>query len=311
MMGVRFFGAWFLILLAVGSQAQRLPVPPLNNQRIHDQAGILSPATVQSLSQSLQHYEDTTSNQIAILTLSTLGSEAIEEYTYRVASEWKLGRADKDNGVLLLVSIQDRKMRIEVGKGLEGALTDAQSGRIIRNEMAPAFRQGNYDEGVQKGVDAIIRAIGGEYKMTDPEVGGNEGAGDWFVSLIVLFVIGSFAYTIGYTRGFFGWVGYLFLMPFVWIFPPLVLPASVAKWGLGAYIVGMPLWRFLLHHTAWGKARVKRFEEANRHRRTGGGMRGGGWYGGGGWSGGGSGWGGGGFSGGGGSFGGGGSSGSW
>jgi uncharacterized protein len=116
----------------------------------------------------LKAERDSTSNQIAILIMPSLEGGSLEEYTLRVAEKWGLGKADRDNGVLLFVSRDDRKMRIEVGYGLEGSLTDAVSSRIIRNEIAPSFRQGDYDAGIRAGVMAIIQAIKGEYVNNDP-----------------------------------------------------------------------------------------------------------------------------------------------
>jgi len=99
-----------------------------------DEAHALKQETIDQLEHQLAQYEDSTSNQIAILIINTLDGETIEEYSLRVAEKWKLGQKDKDNGVLLLIAVDDHKMRIEVGEGLEDALTDAQSNRIIRNE---------------------------------------------------------------------------------------------------------------------------------------------------------------------------------
>ncbi len=142
-------------------------VPELWGQRVHDDAHVLSTKTVDELEKGLAAYQDSTSNQIAILIIQSLDGDVLEDYSIRVAEKWKLGQADKDNGVLLLVAVDDHKMRIEVGQGLEGVLTDAIASRIIRNEMAPNFRRGDYDTGIKEGVDGIIKAIGGEYSSGD------------------------------------------------------------------------------------------------------------------------------------------------
>ncbi|HCW06334.1 MAG TPA: hypothetical protein DGG95_03100, partial [Cytophagales bacterium] len=120
-------------------------VPELWGQRVHDDAHALKQESVDLLEKSLKAYEDSTSNQIAILLIQSLDGDVLEEYSIRVAEKWKLGQKGKDNGVLLLVAVDDHKMRIEVGQGLEGVLTDALSSRIIRNEIAPEFRRGDYD----------------------------------------------------------------------------------------------------------------------------------------------------------------------
>lgn len=146
----------------------QLSVPEHGGVWVHDDANILSAQTEARIESMLKGERDSTSNQIAVLTIPSLQGESIDEYSLRVAEAWKLGKADKDNGVLLLIAIEDKQIRIETGYGLEGVLTDALSSRINRNEIAPHFRQGDYDGGVQAGVVAIIQAIKGEYKNDDP-----------------------------------------------------------------------------------------------------------------------------------------------
>ena len=153
----------FFIALAAPALAQ-LPVPAHGGRWVHDEARVLSPQTRTQLEALLKAERDSTSNQIAVLLVSSLQGDDIDLYANRVFNDWKLGDEKKDNGVLFLLAIEDRKMRIEVGQGLEGVLTDALSSRINRNKVAPAFRQGNYDAGVIAGTLAIIKAIEGEYK---------------------------------------------------------------------------------------------------------------------------------------------------
>lgn len=150
------------IALASNLSAQKT-VPELWGIRVHDDAHALKQETVDQLEKELKAYEDTTSNQIAILIVQSLDGEVLEQYSLKVAEKWKLGKKDKDNGALLLIAVDDHKMRIEVGQGLEGVLTDAQSSGIIRNEIAPEFRRGDYDAGVKAGVKGIVKAIAGEY----------------------------------------------------------------------------------------------------------------------------------------------------
>src|SRR5688572_9154570 len=163
---MKFKSTWVLPALAflinVNIAFSQRAVPPLANKRVHDEAQVLSSHTVEQLEIQLKQYEDSTSNQIAILIINSLEGDVIEEYSIRVAhNEWKLGQSKNDNGVLLLIATDDRKMRIEVGYGLEGVLTDVLCNRIIRNEMAPNFRRGDYDAGVLLAINAIVRAIGG------------------------------------------------------------------------------------------------------------------------------------------------------
>ena len=183
-----------LLLLLVTpylSTAQK-PIPELWGLRVHDDAHVLKQETIDALEQRLKVYEDSTSNQIAILTTQSLEGEVLEEYSLKVAEAWKLGKENKDNGVLLLIAVDDHKMRIEVGHGLEGVLTDAHSNRIIRNEMTPNFRKSDYDAGVTAAVDAMIKSIGGEYAADDSD--------DWSTTdtLLLVGIISFFVLIIGY-----------------------------------------------------------------------------------------------------------------
>lgn len=143
-------------------QAAALEVPPLQG-RVNDLAQILEPATQQLLEENLARLEQEDSTQIVVLTMPSLDGDNLESFSLRVFEHWRLGQKDKDNGALLLIAVQDRKIRIEVGYGLEDRLTDLLSGRIIRNEIAPAFRQGDYNQGVINGVGAMIQAVQGAY----------------------------------------------------------------------------------------------------------------------------------------------------
>ncbi|MBK7650036.1 MAG: TPM domain-containing protein [Flammeovirgaceae bacterium] len=156
----------YALLISFSAFAQKA-VPDLWNMRVHDDAHVLKQETIDALEKKLKVYEDSTSNQIAILILSSLDGESIEEYSMRVAEKWALGQKEKDNGVLLLIAVDDHAMRIEVGAGLEGVLTDALCSRIIRNEMAPNFRRADFDSGVTAAIQAIVAGIGGEYKGDD------------------------------------------------------------------------------------------------------------------------------------------------
>ena len=307
----RFLIFIFFFGIASLAQAQK-EVPKLWGQRVHDDAKILSQATIDNLEGRLKNFEDSTTNQIAILTVSSLDGEPIETYSIRVVEEWKLGQAKTDNGILLLISTGDRKVRIEVGQGLEGVLTDALSNRIIRNEIAPNFRRGDYEAGVVAAVDAIIKATKGEYKADNNLTSrGKRGGGTGAFGLIIFAVLAVFTYTALFAKGCAGWGTYGVLTPFYFFFPGFVLGSQTAGlYIFFAFLIGFPILKLLFSRTAWGKGIADQMEQSSRNRRGGGWSSGGGWFmggGGGGWGGGG----GGGFSGGGGSFGGGGSSGSW
>lgn len=141
---------------------------------ISDFANILKDNERQSLEDKLSNFEKKSSNEIAVATIDNLGDDTIEDFANKLFEEWGIGKKKKDNGVLILIALQDRKMRIEVGYGLEGALTDAQANWIINNIMKPAFRESNYYTGIDQAVDKIISATEGEYLPSEKTfAGGN------------------------------------------------------------------------------------------------------------------------------------------
>jgi uncharacterized protein len=133
---------------------------------ITDAADLVDQGTELKIEQFLKDFEKSDSTQIAVLTIPSLEGESLDEYALRVAENWGIGQESKDNGALLLVAHQDRKIRIEVGYGLEGRLTDLLSGRIIDNEIAPRFRSGDFEGGIVAGVVAMAEAVRGEYQGT-------------------------------------------------------------------------------------------------------------------------------------------------
>lgn len=154
----------FLLLGVCAIVVAQQPEIPELRRYVTDLTGTLSSDEVGLLEQTLRQFERETSNQIVVLMLSTVGEESIEEYAIRVAEKNRIGKKGRDNGVLLLIAKDDRQMRIEVGYGLEGTLPDAIADQIIRHEITPRFRDGDYDGGVRAGVDAIMAATKGEYK---------------------------------------------------------------------------------------------------------------------------------------------------
>ena len=154
---------WLLFCIAaIIPSVQAQSFPPLTG-RVVDQAQLLDQSQSASLSAKLATHEAQTSNQIVVATISDLDGYAIADYANRLGREWQIGTAENDNGVLLVVAPNERKVRIEVGYGLEGALTDALSSIIIQREILPAFRGNDYPGGINNGVNAIIQAIAGEY----------------------------------------------------------------------------------------------------------------------------------------------------
>lgn len=162
---MRFLALQLLLLLALAVPAAALDVPPLTGH-VNDDAHILSPQTRLRLEQALTDFERSDSTQIVVLTIPSLQGDSLEDYSIRVAQSWGIGQKGKDNGALLLVDRDDHKVRIEVGYGLEGRLTDLISGRIVDNVIVPRFKAGDFDGGVTAGVVAMIQAVRGEYQGT-------------------------------------------------------------------------------------------------------------------------------------------------
>ncbi|MDO5058142.1 MAG: TPM domain-containing protein, partial [Lautropia sp.] len=176
-------GLWLLMGLVLPAVAQQLqPVPPLAGSPVVDRVGMLSPAERQALADKLRALDRTKGSQLAVLIVSTTQPESIEQYSLRVVEAWKLGRGKArsptgqavDDGVLLLVARDDRRARIEVGYGLEGAIPDAIAARIIDQQLLPRFRQQDWAGGINGAADAIIARINGEDLPTP--VAGGQGA---------------------------------------------------------------------------------------------------------------------------------------
>lgn len=156
------------LLLCWASAALALvAVPPLSG-RVVDQTGTLTAGDIASLTQALQDLETRKGSQVAVLIVPTTDGEAIEQYALRVAEAWKIGRKKIDDGALLVIAKNDRRLRIEVGYGLEGALADATTKRIIDEDITPKFKAGDFGGGVAAGVDKMVRIVNGE-KLPEPE----------------------------------------------------------------------------------------------------------------------------------------------
>ncbi len=301
---VRILCVLLLWGLGAGQALAQKPVPPLTG-RVVDLADILSPETERTVEALLAEHEAATSNQVAVLTIPSLDGEPLEDYSLRVARAWQLGTSEFDNGVLLLIAYRDRKIRIEVGYGLEGALPDVVAARIIRHEITPRFREGDFDGGVLAGVRAIVGALEGTY--TPPE--DTADAPPFWAGLLFLTLPMLFAFLALFSYGCARWFLFVFLMPFFWVSGALFFGFPYGGWALwGVYVVGF----LALSRHPKVRAAIKRMK-AGETAKVGpftfrGGSGSGGAFGGGGGSFGG---GGGGFSGGGGSFGGGGASGGW
>jgi uncharacterized protein len=277
--------AWVFVSLA-----HALDVPPLTG-RVVDLAHVLPASAVESVSARLASHEAATGNQAAVLIVPSLEGDALEEFSHRVATTWKLGQKGTDNGVLLVVAIQERKVRIEVGYGLEGALTDARSARIIRNDIVPRFRAGDFAGGVAAGIDAIVRTIEGTYQASEKPVPRQDPdlLGQIMIAIMVGLMLGFILMNVNRLLGPIAGTGLSFLLA------PWLVPALIAGG------ITLMLLLFLSSAGISGRRNMRSGMDNWMWYRSRGGGWGGGTFGGVG----------GGFSGGGGSFGGGGASGNW
>ncbi|MEW5772546.1 MAG: TPM domain-containing protein [Thermodesulfobacteriota bacterium] len=161
--------------------------PPALTGRVNDLAGMMSPEARARVEAVLADLERTDTTQVAVLTVPSLEGDSIEEFSLRVAEKWGLGQKGRDNGALVLVAKADRKMRIEVGYGLEGRLTDLLAGRIIDNVMAPRFKAGDFDGGFIAAAEAVAGAARGEFKAESKRRRSSGGGGLGFFALLVVF----------------------------------------------------------------------------------------------------------------------------
>lgn len=203
----------FLALAAAGARAASLDFPPLSG-RVVDEAGILSDKTRQQLTALLAEHEQQTGNQVVVVTLKSLRGTTIEDYGYQLGRAWGIGAKGKNNGALIIVSPNTHDVRIEVGYGLEGTLTDAQSALIIQNVMLPAFRKGDYDKGVLDGTLVTLQALGGKPSASPPEDFESlqrdaSGGGGIHIPIVVIVIIlwlvfGRFFWPLFFLGGLFG-----------------------------------------------------------------------------------------------------------
>jgi uncharacterized protein len=257
----RLAAALFALSALPAASAAAVEVPFLSG-RVVDDAEILDGPTRGWLTEQLADLERRTSDQVVVLTVRTLDGEPIEDYAERVFRAWKLGQQGKDNGVLVVVVPDDRKLRIEVGYGLEGALPDALAGRVIRNVMTPAFKGGNYSTGVQKGVAAIMDQLEGKDGAVpdDPAPAASRGIPAADVTWPERILFGAFVFgilglftVVGICTPGVGWFLYVFLVPFWGVFPMVILGGTGALCVLGTHLVGYPIVKLILSRTAWYK----------------------------------------------------------
>jgi uncharacterized protein len=181
-----FIGMLFACTWLHAQEVLPRPNPP---RLVTDQAGVLSESERQALEQKLVALDDSSSNQIAVVLIKTLNDRPIEEYATKLFREWGIGNKKTNNGVLLLVAVDDRKVKIEVGYGLEGAIPDITASAIIRNEIGPAFKQQNYYQGLDKAADALAKAAVGEYKVARKKNSSKPGGGGSIITFLVILAI--------------------------------------------------------------------------------------------------------------------------
>ncbi len=285
------------MLCAWSVAAAGQPAIPALEGRVVDRAQVLSDAVEREITSSLAAHEEATSNQVAVLTVTDLQGYSVEEFALAVAREWALGTS-RNNGVLFMLAVDDREMRIEVGYGLEGALPDAVASRILRNEVRPHLRRGDFDGGVRSGVAAILGAIDGTYV---PAESPSETPPFWF-GLPFLILPSFFAFMALVSAGCMRWFMFVFLIPFFWVAGFSMTGSELG--GFAFVLVYAAVFILLQTHPKIRRMRTTMAEKGSVRWGPvviGGGSGG---FSGGGFSGGG-------FSGGGGSFGGGGASGGW
>lgn len=271
-----------LCLLFIAQFAAGIEVPTLT-QRVNDYANMLSASTEGQLENVLAALEKDESTQIAVLTIDSLDGENLEGFSLRVVEKWQLGQEKLDNGALLLVAKNDRKIRIEVGYGLEGVLTDLTAGRIIRNVITPNFKNGNFDRGVADGVSAMIAAVRGEYAGQGGEQTSSSNQNDFTGYIIfMLFFLFNIGKIFGRNKVLAATVGSVALPVLTSLFTgfswPLFLGLIPAGFGVG-YLASM-----LLGRTSSGATKGIRRNNHNNSGISRGGF-GGGSFGGGGASG--------------------------
>ena len=178
------------LLFANNAIAQTIIAKPNPATLVTDMAGVLTPEQKQALENKLVAIDDSSSNQIAVVIIPSLDGYPKEEYATKLFRDWGIGNKKTNNGILLLIAVNDRQIRIEVGYGLEGAIPDITALNIIDNDIKPAFKAGNYYEGIDQATDNIAKAAVGEYKVAKAKKSKSKSSGGWFVIvLIIIFVI--------------------------------------------------------------------------------------------------------------------------
>lgn len=178
------------LLITGFAWSQNIPAKPNPPRLVNDFANVLTADQKEALERKLVAYDDSTSTQIVIVTVQSTEGVSVEDYAIQILRDWGVGNKKTNNGIVLLAAIKDRKIRIETGYGLEGAIPDITAQQIIKNEIGPNFRSENYYRGFDEAVDAIIKAAAGQYKAPDnyrDRGTGNRGGG--IIGIVVIFII--------------------------------------------------------------------------------------------------------------------------
>jgi len=195
----------FLININLYSQENQTEAVKLTDYVV-DETNTLTYSQIRSLANKLKVFEDFTSNQVVVYIINSLEGKNIEEYAFEIATKNKIGQEGKNNGVLFLISMKEKKMRIEVGYGLEGALPDATCKMIIENEVKPEFKNSNYYEGIEKGINAIIKATKGEYKQESKTKRIFKSIGSVLLNILIFIIVLVIIIVIGIIRSVVGGV---------------------------------------------------------------------------------------------------------
>jgi uncharacterized protein len=268
--GVRWLA---LFAAAWPSLAAAVDVPYMSG-RVVDGAEILSALARRDIDAKIAAHEAKTTDQIAVLTVPSLQGDTVEQFATAVFDAWKLGRKDRDNGVLVVVCPPERRLRIEVGYGLEGTLTDVAASRIIRNVITPRFKDNDFDRGLVEGIDAIVAALEGEAPAPSPAPAPARAkassmeidapAMPWTQRIIIgAFIFGMLGIftVVGVMTPGMGWFLYLFLIPFWAMFPTVVVGSRGALALLVVYAVGYPIAKLALRRQPW-------YQQAARQLRS-------------------------------------------
>jgi uncharacterized protein len=184
----QLLGALGAAVVLAASVASAQTLPPKPKLYFNDYAGFVPAADAERLNQKLARFDQETTNQILVAIFPSLPSPSLEDFTNRTAQSWKVGQGDRDNGAVVFVFVADRKSRIEVGYGLEGAVPDALAARILEDVITPAFRDGQNARGLEAGIDALIAATRGEYKADPKKRRTTKGGGAALLVMLLVLV---------------------------------------------------------------------------------------------------------------------------